>query len=63
MVLVVLARLDGKISRRSFEGDPTAEPAGKNRDYRTHELRHVEDITAAHPKTLNHRRPYLLLRC
>jgi putative transposase len=36
-----------------FQNRPTAESAGKNRDDGTHELKHAENTTAAHPKTLD----------
>jgi hypothetical protein len=36
-----------------FHNRPTAESEGKNRDDGTHELKHAENTTAAHPKTLD----------
>jgi len=36
-----------------FQNRPIAESEGKNRDDGTHELKHAENTTAAHPKTLD----------
>ena len=36
-----------------FQNRPTAESEGKNPDDGTHELKHAENTTAAHPKTLD----------